>query len=119
ELGLEEAGLELLAQPVALALDVDGDGVVQQPVEDRRGDHRVAKDVAPGAEALVAGDDERAALVAAADELEEEVGALPIHGAVADLVQLCGAPHKSTYGEHAVMWSAVASPQESSGFSHA
>src|SRR5262249_55798981 len=32
------------------------------------------------AEALVAGDDERAALVAAADELEEEVGALPIDG---------------------------------------
>ena len=85
-LGLSSPALSFSREPVALALDVDGDRVVQQAVEDGGGDHRVAEDVPPGAEALVAGDDDRAALVAAADELEEQVGALAIDRDVADLV---------------------------------
>ena len=32
---------------------------MQDPVEDRAGDHPVAEDVAPAAEALVAGQDQR------------------------------------------------------------
>jgi hypothetical protein len=35
------------------------------------------------------------------------------------IVDLCGAPHKSIYGERAVMWSAAALPQEAPAFSHA
>jgi hypothetical protein len=42
--------------------------MVQQPVEDGRGDDRVAKDLAPGAQALIAGQDDRAALIAAGRE---------------------------------------------------
>lgn len=38
------------------------------------------------AEALVAGEDHGAALIAAADELKEEVGPGPVDGQVADLV---------------------------------
>src|SRR5262249_19216791 len=49
-------------------------------------DHGVPEDLAPRPEALVARDDDRAALVASADELEEEVGALAIDRDVADLV---------------------------------
>jgi hypothetical protein len=48
------------------------------------------------AERLVAGDDESGPLVAAGDELEEEVGGFPLERDVADLVDLCGCPHRST-----------------------
>ena len=47
---------------------------------------RVAEDVAPGAEALIAGQDDRAPLVAARDQLEEEIGAVAVDRDVADLV---------------------------------
>ena len=60
--------------------------MVQQAVEDGGGDHGVAKDLAPGAQALIAGQDDRAPLVAARDQLKEEIGALAIDGDVADLV---------------------------------
>jgi hypothetical protein len=59
---------------------------MQDAIEDRRGDDTIAKDLTPAAEALVAGEDHRAALVPAADELEEEVGAGAIDRQVADLV---------------------------------
>jgi hypothetical protein len=54
-------------------------------------DHRgrgcvVAEDLAPGAERLVAGDDQAGAFVAAADEHEHQVGGLGVERDVADLV---------------------------------
>lgn len=52
--------------------------MVEQTVEDGAGDHRVAEYLAPGTETLVAGDDDRAAFVAARDQLEEQVGALAV-----------------------------------------
>src|SRR5262245_28415967 len=115
--GADEAGLELVLEPVGIAPDIEGDGVVEDAVQDRGRDHPVPEDLSPAAEALIAREDHGAALVAAADQLEEQVGALAVDGQVADLVDLCGAPHKSTYGEHPLMWSAGASPQESSPFS--
>src|SRR5216110_2458878 len=84
--GADEAGLELLFEPIGIAPDVDGDRMMQNPVEDRGRDDAVSEDLAPAAEALVAREDHRAPLVAAADELEEEVGAGAIDGQVADLV---------------------------------
>ena len=86
ELGFEQAGLELLLKPEAFTFDVDRDRMVQQAVEDRAGDHGVAEDLAPGAETLVAGDDDRAALVAARDQLEEQIGALAVDRQIANLV---------------------------------
>ena len=50
------------------------DGVVEDPVEDGRGDDPVPEDLAPASEALVAGEDHESLLVAPADELEEQVG---------------------------------------------
>jgi site-specific DNA recombinase len=50
------------------------DAVVQQPVQDGRGEHVVAEDAAPFAEGLVGGEQDRAALVAAGDQLEDHVG---------------------------------------------
>jgi len=46
----------------------------------------VAEDLAPGAEGLVGGDDQRGALVAARDEHEHEVGGLRIEGDVSHFV---------------------------------
>src|SRR5213593_5241066 len=83
DFGFEEPGLQLLAQPVALAPDVDRDRVVEEAVEDRGGDHRVPEHVAPRAETLIARQDDGAALVAAGDELEEEIGAVAVDRDVA------------------------------------
>src|SRR5436190_12480266 len=84
--GADEAGFELLFEPIGIAPDVDGDRVMQDPVEDRGRNDAVAEDLAPAAEALVARENHRAPLVAAADELEEQVGAGAIERQVADLV---------------------------------
>jgi len=42
-------------------------GVVDEAVDERGGDHGVAEDLAPRLEAAVAGDDDRAAFIAARD----------------------------------------------------
>ena len=59
---------------------------MQDPVEDCAGDHPVAEDIAPAAEALVAGQNPRAALVATADELEEQRRRLTVDRQIPDLV---------------------------------
>jgi len=51
----EHVGLQSLLQAIALAPSVDGDGMMQQGVQDGRHDHRVVKNVALDAVALVAG----------------------------------------------------------------
>ena len=59
--------------------------MVDEPVDHRGGDDLVAEDLAPAIR-LVAGDDERGALVAGRDELEEQVGGLGFERDLADLV---------------------------------
>ena len=49
--------------------------MVEQAIEDRTGDYTIAEDLAPGAQTLIVGDNDRAALVAARDQLEEQIGA--------------------------------------------
>src|SRR5260370_25864947 len=61
--GADEAGLELVLEPVGIAPDVEGDGVVEGPVQDGGGADPGAEDLPPAAEALVAREDHRAALV--------------------------------------------------------
>jgi hypothetical protein len=41
----------VLAEPVARSFDLDDDGVMEKPIEERRGDDGVAEDVAPFGEA--------------------------------------------------------------------
>ncbi len=47
--------------------------MVNQPVEQRGGDDRVAEDLAPFGEAAVRSEDHGATLVASIDELEEQI----------------------------------------------
>jgi hypothetical protein len=44
--------VDVLAEPIARPLDLDDDGVVEEPIEQRRGDDRIAEDVAPFGEAF-------------------------------------------------------------------
>src|SRR5712664_4085098 len=91
---LDEAGFEFVLQPVGVAADVDGDRMVQDAIEDCRRDDPVAEDVAPAPEALITGQDHRPPLVAAADELKEEIGAGAVDRQVADLVDDEQARHR-------------------------
>lgn len=84
--GPDEAGLQLVLEPVRVAAHVDRDRVMEDPIEDGGRDHTVSEDVAPRAEALIARQDHRAAFVAATDELEEDIGGGAIDRQVADLV---------------------------------
>ena len=67
--------LGMLAQPVACPLDLDHDGMLEQPVEQRGGDDGIGEDLAPFREAAVGSQDHGAFFVSGIDELEEQVGA--------------------------------------------
>jgi len=60
--------------------------VMDEPVDHRGGDYLVAEGLSPPAERLVAGHDERGALVAGRDELVEQVGGFGLERDVADFV---------------------------------
>ena len=44
-LGSDQAGLELILEAIGVAPDVQGHGVVQQPIEDGGGDDPVTEDM--------------------------------------------------------------------------
>src|SRR5258708_35845028 len=71
ELCGDDTGLFLVLEPVALALDVDGGRVVQQPVEDGRSDDVVGEDGSPVAVAFVRGQDDRALFIALRYQLKQ------------------------------------------------
>ena len=76
----------MIFEPVAVTLDVDHPGMMEKPVEDGRGDDRVAEELLPVDEALVRGQDRRAFLVPVGDELKKEIGLPAVDGQIADLV---------------------------------
>ncbi|MCU1329490.1 MAG: hypothetical protein JWN34_4860 [Bryobacterales bacterium] len=59
-------------QPVTFSADVDCCRVMQQPVQNRSGDDRVAQHRSPFSVALVRGEDDAAALVTGTDQLKED-----------------------------------------------
>ena len=65
-----------------MALDVDHSGVMQEPVEDRRGDDGIAEKFLPVDEALVRGQDRRALFVPVGDELEEQISLAAVDGQI-------------------------------------
>lgn len=81
--GLDQAGAALLAQPIAVAADGDDVAVVEEPVEDGGGGHWIAENRAPFAHGAVAGDEQAVALVAARDELEEQMRGVLVKGQIA------------------------------------
>lgn len=73
-------------EPVAVALEGDDLGVVDEAVDHGRGDHVVAEDLSPAAEDLVAGHDQTRAFISGRNQLEEQVGGFVLERDVADLV---------------------------------
>ena len=67
--------LGVLAQAVAGALDLHHDGMVEQSVQQRRGDHGITEDLAPFGKAAVGREDHGASLVSGVDQLEEQIAA--------------------------------------------
>ena len=60
--------------------------MVEESIEDRTSDHRIAEDFPPRAEALITGQQDRAAFVATTHQLEKQIRALAIDRDVPDLI---------------------------------
>jgi hypothetical protein len=81
------SGFDAIFHAVALALDDNGLGMMEDAVEDGRGEGGVVvEDGGPVFEDLVGAEDDRAGLVALADDLEEQVGPVLVDGQVADFI---------------------------------
>jgi hypothetical protein len=78
----------LVFHPEAGAFDDDGFGVMEESVENGRGDGAVVvEDGSPLFEGLVGGQDDGTAFVALADDLKEKVGPVLVDRQVADFVE--------------------------------
>ena len=81
------------AVEVGVATDVDGDGVMEDPVQNGRGDHAITEPLAPTPEALVARDSvESPVKLLGLDEAErwlEAFGLLPARAASARPASVC------------------------------
>src|SRR5665648_730374 len=81
------SGFDAVLHAVAPALDDDGFGVVEESVEDGRGEGAVVvEDGRPVFEGLIGGQDDGPAFVALADDLEEQVGAAFVDGQIPQFV---------------------------------
>jgi hypothetical protein len=85
-----------LLEAIAFAVDGCEFGPVQEAIDESDDAGGVGEGVLPLDEGLVGGEDDRAVFVTMGDDLEEEVGVAGVVGEIADLVDLCGAPHQST-----------------------
>jgi hypothetical protein len=88
---------------VGVAAGDDDAGVVQEAVQEADGGGVLGQEPAPLLEGPVRRDAQRAALVGGGDDAEQELGAGVVQGREADLVDLCGYPHRSTYADTATM----------------
>ncbi len=83
---LDEATLPFGAESVAVTADGQHVAVVQEPVEDRGGNHGIGKHGTPFGNAAVRRDQHGAGFVAAADQLEEQMRSVGFQGQVAEFV---------------------------------
>src|SRR5512135_1619980 len=68
----------MAAPAIAGPLDLDDDGMVEQAVQQGRGDHGTAEHLAPLGKAAVGGQDHGAALVAGVTSANKMLTALPV-----------------------------------------
>ena len=85
-------GVAVAAHAVAVAVDLKDGRVVEKSVEDRGGDGGVFEDRAPLGDPTVGRQDDRAVLVAAADDLEQMARGFAGHREIAEFVNIrtCG-----------------------------
>jgi hypothetical protein len=78
-------------------------GVEGDPVDDRGDQAGVGEDGAPFAKWQVGPDRDGGSFVPFGDDLEEQLGAAGVDLDVAELVDLCGCPHRWIYADAATM----------------
>ncbi len=93
-------------------------GAMREAIEGTVGEDGVIEERDPLLHRPVAGDNGRGPTVTFDEHIVEVTGLLGSELTQAEVVELCGAPHNSTYGERSVMWSAPSKSTESSGFSY-
>src|SRR5687768_13119709 len=75
-----------LPEAVRVTFNIDHMTVMEQPVQNRAGHNRIPEDLSPLTKALIGRQDDGPPLIAARDELEEQMGAVPIDGDIANLI---------------------------------
>ena len=90
-------------EPVRRCAGLDDVGVEGQPVDDGGCEAGVGEGGAPFGEGGVGRARDGGFLLACGDDLEQQFGAAGVEPDVADLVDLCGYPHRSTYADTATM----------------
>ena len=86
-MGRRRSDFDLVFGAVALAFDDDGFGVMQQAIEQCRGEDGVlVEDVGPVFVDAIGGDQGGAALVPVADDLEQTIGAELVDGEISEFV---------------------------------
>src|ERR1700761_2775510 len=81
-----QTGLATLFQSIALPANVNRGRMMQQAVEDRSGDDRIAEDRTPFAVTLIGSENDAAPFVSSADELEENGRAQIVQRQISHLV---------------------------------
>src|SRR5579863_1402631 len=76
----EQTSFPPVLQAVTFTSDVNGRRMVQQPIQNRSRDYRIAKDGTPVSVAFVGGKDNAAAFVTSADQLKEDGCAMSSSG---------------------------------------
>ena len=89
--------LERLLEAPAVGPGLDDVGIEGEPVDHRLAQALLGKHLGPFTEREVGRDDQRSAFVAFGEDLEDQFGGAVWEGEVAELVDLCGYPHRSTY----------------------
>ena len=84
--------LEAVAEAPGLVAGVDDVRAVGEAVDDGLGEPRVGEDLGPFSEREVRRDDQRPALVALGEHLEDELGGAVGQREVPELVDLCRCP---------------------------
>ena len=82
----QQPSVLFLPEAVRVTFNLDHMTVMEQPVQNRTGHHRIPEDLSPLTKALIGRQDDRPPLGAAGDELEEHMGAVPIDGELAKLI---------------------------------
>ena len=81
----QQPSLLFLPEAVRVTLNIDHMTVMEQPVQNRAGPTRLPEDRSPLTKAWIGRQDDGPPLIAARDEREEHMGAVPIDGDIAQL----------------------------------
>ena len=73
-------------ESIAVPFDIDYFAMMEESVQDGRGDDGISEQFLPVEKALVGGKDRRAFFIPIGDELKEEVSFLAVHREIANLI---------------------------------